>query len=284
MLNIRLKAELALLFSTILWGSSFVVIKIALQYASPVLFLSSRFFITVLLLSLIYFSTIRKASKEAWIAGGILGLFLFLGFFLQTLGLNYTTASKSAFITGLSVVIVPILSTFLAKERPRFSSLVAVVLVIVGLWLLTSPLGGNFNRGDLLTLFCTIFFALQIVYLNIYTQKIDYRPLFFIQMLAIFVFSLPGLTFLAPLKLQINTTFLTTLILIVFFCTYLSFFIQSRFQRYTTPTRAVLIYSVEPVIASVLASLILDERLTSVAWAGAALILAGMLLSELGKK
>ena len=131
MLTSARKAELILLSITLIWGSTFVIVKTALGYASPFLFIATRFFLATLVIRLILSYKLKDISKETIRAGIILGIFLFFGFAFQTVGLKFTSASKSAFVTSMSVVLVPILATFLTKDKPRNSSLLGILFVVL---------------------------------------------------------------------------------------------------------------------------------------------------------
>jgi drug/metabolite transporter (DMT)-like permease len=278
------KAELSLLLLTFIWGTTFPLVKTALDFSSPFLFVLLRFALAALAVGLIFGGRISFEAKGIIRAGAVIGVFLFLGFAFQTLGLKHTTASKSAFITGLFVVMIPPLSYLILKEKVRIFSLIGVVLALTGLYLMTSPRGSEFNMGDFFTFFCALAFSLQVIFVQIYTKRFDFLTLTFIQIAVTALLSI-------PFALALETTTLTYdpwLILAIFVCailaTALALFLQNRMQKETTTVKAALIYAMEPVFAAVFSYLLLGEILGWVGILGGGLILSGMLCSELGRR
>lgn len=187
----RLKAELILFLITFIWAGTFVIIKPTLQFISPLLFVTIRFLIAALVLTLIYRERLLRIPKPTLKMGSILGIFLFIGFVVQTIGLKYTTATKSALITGTFVVFTPILQVFVERKPLKTGSILGVILVFAGLIFLSSnesnflelilTIGKDFNIGDLLTLICAIFFSGYIVYLDIISDKTDFNDVVWLQ-------------------------------------------------------------------------------------------------------
>ncbi len=283
MLTSARRAELILLAMTLIWGSTFVLVKTALGQASPFVFLATRFFIATLFIRLILADKFKVIPKETLRAGIILGVFLFLGFAFQTVGLKFTTASKSAFVTSMSVVLVPILATFLTKDRPKNSSLVGILLVVIGMYFLTLPKSQKFNAGDILTVFCAVAFAFQIIYVEIYNKKYDTAQLLYVQLLATFVLSLPSIFLFDKFQFDLGATLIFTLLTTSIVATCLVFYLQNKFQKNTTATKAAVIYTLEPVFASFFAYFSFGETLGTVSLIGAAFIICGTLVSELGR-
>jgi drug/metabolite transporter (DMT)-like permease len=267
------KAELSLLLLAFFWGVTFPLVKIALNFCSPFLFLAIRFSLATLIIWLVYSKRISLVDKPTLKAGIMLGIFLFLGYAFQTVGLKYTAASKSAFITGLFVIMVPPMSVLLVKEKPKIFSLIGVLLAISGLWLMTRPKGSEFNLGDLLTLFCAISFSFHVIFVQIYAKEFPFEKLVFVQLLTTALLSIPSMFLLETMKFVYNHNLLS-----------LGITVQNRMQKDTTATKASVIYTMEPVFAGVFSYLILGEVLGSVGMVGAGLILSGMLCSELGKR
>jgi drug/metabolite transporter (DMT)-like permease len=277
------RAEGVLLGLTMIWGSTFVVGKIVLQHLSPLETIAIRFTLSTLFFLVFFSRQIFPLSRRQIVRGGILGVFLFLGFVPQTVGLTLTTASKSAFITGMMVVFVPLLQVVIERRAPKIGNITGVAVVSAGLWLLTSPSGSSFNLGDALTLVCAVLFAVYIVYIDLVSHDMSAVQLTFLQMAtnaglalaATFVFDtvpagIPGGTVVAILYLTAFATILTT-------------FLQTRFQKETTPTRAAIIFTIEPVFAAVSAAVILGERIGAGGAVGGCLIIGGVLISELSE-
>ncbi len=277
------KAEIILVLITLIWGTSFVLIKTSLNYSSTFLFLALRFFLAALILGIWFYKDLKNIPPATWIAGIIIGVFLSAGNFFQTAGLKITTASKSAFFTSTVVVYVPMISVFLAKEKLKLSSILSVMIVTIGLFLLTSPQGEGFNWGDFLTIFCAISFAFQLVFVQVFSGKFEVKQLVFVQILTNFVLCLPLIFIFDTVHLSLNWKLISFLIYLAAIATSLVFFLQMRFQKETTATKAAIIYCLEPVFASSIAHLSIGETFTTIGLIGAIIIIAGILMSELTK-
>jgi len=275
------KAEAALLATTFIWGGTFAVVKLAMDDVSPILLIAIRFVVAALIVLAFGYRKIFPLPGSVIQKGTILGLFLFLGFLTQNIGLTITTASKSAFITGMMVLFVPMLQFVIERRAPKIGNIVGVLLVTAGLWFLTSPEGSSFNIGDALTLVCAVLFAIYIVYLDVVSKETSTERLLFLQLGSMAVFSLVALALFETPRFNVNTSSVVSMIYLTLLATLLTTLVQTRFQKETTPTRAVVIFSVEPVIASGVAYLLLGEILGALGLLGGALIIAGVLLSEL---
>jgi len=275
----RLKAELMLSFATMVWGATFVVVKDALEFASPTAFIAIRFTLAGVLLFLVL--SRGRISPVVLGKGVLLGFVLYVGYLFQTTGLLYTTPSKSAFITGFSVVIVPFIQA-LQGFRIRKATVVGAILGIVGIYLLVLPRGvASVNRGDLLTLVAASAFAFHIVFVGAYTRRHSYRQLVSIQILVVGL-----LSFLSwPVGMEFRITWtpglLAALLVTSVLATAFAFSIQNWAQQFTPPSHTALIFALEPVFAGITSWLVLEERLGGHLFAGCALILAAMVVSEL---
>jgi drug/metabolite transporter (DMT)-like permease len=277
----RGRAELYLFSTTFIWGGTFVAVKLGLVDLSPVLFVALRFSLAGILLFVLGVRRILKINRALLWKGILLGFLLYLGFALQTIGLNDTTASKSAFITGLMVLFTPFYQFVIEKRPPKLGNILGVMIVTAGLWLLTSPSGAAFTFGDFLTLLCAAVFGLYIVMLDLMSKEEDAFQLTFLQMIA------PAVLGWLTVPWVENPTFHPTpmAIAVLLFCALLGNivcgYIQTRYQRDTTPTRTVIIFTIEPLWASILGYLILREVIGYWGAAGGALIISGILVSEL---
>lgn len=280
-MNARTRAELYLLSITLIWGSTFVITKGALKDVSPFLYTTIRFTAAAFLLGMLTVRTVTKTTRRSFVKGGILGVLLFVGFILQTIGLQYTSASKSAFITGMLVVLTPICQIVIERRPPQLGNLIGIVLVTVGLYLLTSPEGSEFNIGDLLTLGCALCFALYIVYLDIFSQVDDPILLTFHQSLVSGLLALVGVFVYEEVVWNPTPPLLGALAYLTVFATLIALFVQVKYQKDTTPTRAAVIFSVEPVFAAIFAYFFAGEVMGAIGVLGGGLIVAGMLVSEL---
>lgn len=281
MLSRQGKADLFLFSTTFIWGSTFVLVKTGLESLSPLLLVAVRFTLAAAILIPIGGKALLRAGPALYRDGFGLGFLIFLGFVLQTWGLQETTAANSAFITGMMVIFTPLFQLALLKRPPRPGNLVGVAVVSAGLWLLTQPASGDLNQGDFLTLLCAIVFALYIVRLDQISRRHPILPLTFVQILAPAVYAWIALPFLERASFDPTVAAVTTIVYLAVLATIVTGYIQTRYQRDTTPTRAVLIFTLEPLWAAGLGYVALQEVMRPEAIVGGALILAGILISEL---
>jgi drug/metabolite transporter (DMT)-like permease len=277
----RTRAELFLLSITLIWGSTFALSKYLLETVSPLFYIGVRFTLALIVLALIASRRVFTTTKDAFLKGGILGLLLFAGFVAQTVGLQYTGASKSAFITGMMVVFTPICQIIIERKTPKIGNVIGIVLVTIGLYLLTSPAGSEFNIGDGLNLLCAVTFALYIVYMDVFSKGQDPVHLTVAQFVVCAVFGLIGSLSFESIRFNPTPGAYGALAYLIIFATVIALFVQARFQRDTTPTRSAVIFSVEPVLAAIFAYFLLGEVLGAAGMLGGGLIVGGVLVSEL---
>jgi len=279
--------DLALLLLTLLWGTSFQLVKSVLEAASPGVFLAARFATASTALAIVWAVRRDPASTRVWRDGGLLGLLALAGFVLQTIGLRYTTAARSGFLTGLSVLIVPFVARYALGRRVPAVSWIGVALATVGLALLTRPLddgiGGAVRLGDALTVGCAVAFALMIVLTSEWSPRHPLTPFVFAQVSVVLL----GAIVLMPLegpRLDPDRlpSFAATALFTGLALTAGAFFVMAWAQRRTTAVRAALIYALEPVSAALFASLYGGERLLAADWAGGALVVLGVVAGEVG--
>jgi drug/metabolite transporter (DMT)-like permease len=279
----RGKAEAALAVNTLFWGSTFVLAKAALVHISPVFFLAARFTLAAIALLIVFPRVLRMRLTRKMVGGGTLtGIFLFMGYLFQTIGLQFTTPAKSAFITGLATVMVPLLAALVYRNRPQVSEWIGVSVATLGMGLLTleGPFG-SISRGDLLTLLGAAAFAAHIVTLGHFSESMEFELLSVAQIGAAAVSALALFWWVEPLRIDWQPVVFWAILITGLVCTAVAFTIQAWAQRYTSSTRTALIYALEPVFAGITSWLILGEVLSGRAAAGAVLILAGVLLVEM---
>jgi drug/metabolite transporter (DMT)-like permease len=279
----RRKADLGLLFNTMIWGSTFVLVKSALNDISPILFLALRFSLATL--SLLILLRGRAGLSFDWKtvgAGSLAGFFLFAGYVLQTWGLRLTTAPKSAFLTGLTSLLVPLLATLVYRNRPQVSEVVGVLVATVGLALMTLERSiGSVNRGDVLSILCAVGFAAYIVTLGHFSERMRFELLSVSQLAAAAVLALSLFWWAEKPQLTWRPAVVYAILITGLFATALAFTIQAWAQQFTTSTRTALIYMLEPVFAWVTSYVLVGEGLSRRAAVGAALILGGVVLVEM---
>jgi drug/metabolite transporter (DMT)-like permease len=281
--NRRRAAEAALVFNVIVWGATFVLIKAALTDVSPVLFLALRFTLaTGALLAVFRGSAMPWRSWKTAGAGALAGIFLFSGYAFQTMGLRLTTAPRSAFITGLTSVAVPLLAAVVYRVKPQVSEVMGVLIATAGLALMTLPgVLGPVGWGDLLTVCCAAGFAAHIVTLGHFSEKMGYELLAVGQIAISAVLSWSLFSFLETPHVVWRPVVVWAILITGLLCTALAFSLMAWAQRYTSPTRTALIFMLEPVFAWLTSYLTVGEGLSGRAAAGAALILGGVAMAEL---
>lgn len=274
-------ADLSLLFVALAWGGGFVVLKDALDSITPFYVMAVRFALTALILMIIFWKKFKNISKQDINAGMIIGVFLFLGFATQTVGLQYTTASKSAFLTGTNVVIVPFLAWMVHKQRPDGYAMVSTFIALIGIALLTLEGSLTINNGDALTLACAVSFAGHIVSVGYLGKGKDPLLLTTLQMIvAALLFIIFAALFEPVPETLISSDIFGAVAYMVLFPTLLAFLIQNVAQQLTTSTHAALILCLESVFGTLLAVIILKESLTIQAILGCTLIFAAIVITE----
>ncbi len=281
-------ADLSLLLLTLLWGTTFTLVKGALEVGSTGVFLAARFGTAAAVLAVAALWRRDPVGPGFWRHGLLLGLFMLGGFVLQTLGLVLTTPARSGFITGLSVLVVPFIARFTLGRQVRWSAWAGVALAVVGLTLLTRPFDAGavtpaVRLGDLLTLGCAVAYALQITFTSEWSGRHPLVPFTLLQVSVVLV----GALVMLPLEgARFDAARWPTFAGVVLFTgvamTAGAFFVMNWAQRHTTAVRAALIYALEPVTAALFSWYVIDERLGAAGWLGGALIALGVLAGEVG--
>ncbi|HWA92949.1 MAG TPA: DMT family transporter, partial [Terracidiphilus sp.] len=298
----RLRAYLLMVFVVAVWGSTFVVIKGALEDATPAAFNLVRMTLAFVLLAVAYHRAWRGISRRQIAAGALVGLCLAAGYQFQTTGLARTTPSKSAFITGLVVVLVPLLSMIPGlrppdARKPRWNAWTGAVLAFTGILLLTAqpavenssagvlasllPDLHTINFGDVLTFGCSIAFALHCIALSHTSPKIGFQPLALLQVGFCAVFMAMSLPFIEKPELHWTPRLITALIVAAALATAAAFSIQSWAQSVLPSTHIALLLTLEPVFAWITSFVFMGERMGMRPATGALMILAGIALTEL---
>jgi drug/metabolite transporter (DMT)-like permease len=274
-----LKAAILLLTTTFFWGITFTIVKQAVETVDVFVFLSQRFILAFVCILPICIYKGTRLDLATLRQGAVMGLFLFGAYAFQTMALLYTTASNTGFLTGLNVVMVPVISALLLKQAIPHTIKIAVVFSAVGLFLLCSNGRMTINSGDLLAGICAICVSLHLIYTGEYARQNDYFWLTAVQLGMVALLS--STTALATGKkiLVWYPHLLSTLLICALIATVFAFLVQTSMQRYISHTNTALIFCTEPVFAAIYAWLILDERLGVAGFLGALLIFAGMVVS-----
>jgi drug/metabolite transporter (DMT)-like permease len=287
--NKRILADLALLFCSLIWGATFVAVKDALADVSVFVYLAVRFAIAAVVLGFIFWRTVREIRVPTMWAGIQIGFFMLGGYAFQTTGLLYTTPSKAAFITGSSVIIVPLLLAAFGGRRINTWVWAGALSAFVGLYYLTIPPGqglGGLNRGDPIVFGGAVMFALHIIFISRYVGNHSAVALSFVQIATTAVISGLSLPLLSEFGFEVPQLHLTGTVIFATLVTALGstaigFTFQNWAQQYTSPSHTAIFISLEPVFAILTSWLMASERLTGRLIFGGALILLGILFAEL---
>lgn len=288
-------ADITLLFVAFVWGSTFLVVQQAIVSLPPNAFNAVRFTIASLFLFVFQLvfrpQQIRKWNRKLLLAGAVLGFWLCLGYSLQTVGLLYTTSSKAGFITGLSVVLVPLLAFLLLRDKIKPAAVAGVILAAIGLFLLTQTQDSIvLNPGDALVFGCAVSFAMQIVITGKYARHFSALPLAIAQLGTVAVLSWIGAFLFEDYRRAFDPQILFMpevawgLFITSIFATALAFLAQTALQKHTSSTRVALIFSLEPVFAALTSYVVIHEVLSGRQLLGCLLIFIGMILAELPVK
>lgn len=273
--------KLCLLFATLVWGTSFFILKNAIDVFPTFFVLAVRFSLSAVLIGLIFIKRIIKINKKSALHGSIIGLVVAGAYALQTVGLKYTTPSKNAFLTAVYVVLVPFLSWLFLRKKPQVKNIIAAVLCIVGIGLVS--LNGEFliGIGDLLTILSGIFYALQIVFTAKYASDDDPIQLVFTELLVVGVIF--WVVSLSAEKIPTNVTFMSFLpiLYLSFICTAVAQFCQMVGQKHTSSNSAAIILSLETVFGTLFSVIFYHEVLTLQLICGFVIIFIAVLLGEI---
>jgi len=272
-------ADFLLLLVAVFWGVTFKLVQNAIADMPVFMFLFLRFFLSFLLMFIVFYKKI-SFDKNSLKAAFILGFVNFLVFSFQTFGLLYSPSSVVAFITGLYVILTPVIAFFLFKKHISFYAIIGVILAFLGIYLLTGADIEGFGKGEIFTLICAVFVALHINYTDIYSKKYNLYTLVTFQFLATSLFSLLFTPFEKG-NINFSSDVIIGLIVTVLFATVFAYFIQTYAQKFTTPTKTAVIFAMEPVSAAIF-GYFYGEHLSVIQITGAVLVIIAMLISETG--
>ncbi len=278
MKNYKIRAIVLLIIMSAIWGSTFPLIKSLLSNMSSFELLSLRFLFAAIIAMPIIVFKIRKQNTKTVLKTFILGFALWMAYSTQTIGLNYTTPSKSAFITGLYIVFTPVIAGFISKERIEKRLLFSIILSLIGLLLIS---GVSFfeirivNIGDLVTLISAIAFAFQIVLTSILVKETDMNFITGLQMIVMFILSTAANSF--RINLVFPTWIIVSLILLGTIGGYFAILAETYALKHIDPDKASVIFTLEPVFALIFSVIFLRELITAKTLVGFALIFASIL-------
>jgi len=278
----HVKVNALLVLVTMIWGSSFLIVQQTIRLTGPFTFLAMRFSIAALVLAVIFHKRLAQITRAEIIAGSIIGLFLFSSYALQSMGLQHTTSSKAGFITGMYVPLVAILAVPLLRQKPTLSSLLGVMLSVVGLTLISvnSSFQFTFGLGEFLVMGCAIATALHVIFISKFSPGVDAINLALVQITLTAILSLISMPIarepfaLPPLPVWGSALFMGVA------ATAFALVVMNRVQQFVSSTNATLIYALELVWVGMLGSLA-GEQLSLFAWIGCGCIILGTITSEL---
>ncbi|MBU5613570.1 DMT family transporter [Geomonas sp. Red51] len=279
----KFRAGILLLITTFFWGVTFTVVKDAISKVDVFVFLSQRFLIAAAIMLPIALTRTNRIKIKLFTHGTILGIFLFASYAFQTVALKYTSASNTGFLTGLSVLLVPLFGAAIFRHSVGTGIRWGVGLATPGLFLLCTDGSLSFNVGDILGAICGACVALHLLYTSHFTRHADSD----VYLLTTLQLSVVGVLSLASASLRGQEVFvwhpelLWTLVVCVLIATIFAFLVQTTMQKWISPAHTALIFCTEPVFAAAYAYNAAGERLGALGFLGAALILAGMVVSEL---
>lgn len=281
----KLLAALGIIATTMIWGSSFVVMKNSVDLVPPAWLLAIRFTAAALVGGIVFHKNLLRMNRDTVFCGMLLGLAINVSYLFQTYGIKYTTASKNAFITTLYVIIVPFLHWMATKKRPSFHHLLAAVIAVAGLALLSLEGDLSIQYGDFLTLLCGIGFAVHMVLIDRFTLKHDTVALTILQLASAAVINWILAPFLdGPMDVSVlrDMGLWAGIFYLAVFCSMIGFLLQNLGQKILNANTASVLLSLESVFGAIFSVWLLHEVMTTRMLAGCALMFGAVILSQAG--
>ena len=274
-------AELALVGIAAVWGLTFTMVQDAIAILPTLAFLGYRFTAATALVAPVFWQRLRALPRDGWRAAAVMGVFLTAGYIFQTLGLEHTSPSDAGFITGLFVVLTPLLGALFLRQRISGVAWAAAAVSALGLYLLSGA-GGDFTlRGDGLVFLCALSFAAHILATDRGAARFDVGALLVIQLAIAGSVSLILALATGDLQAPHGGKVWLALVVTAVFASAIGFFVQTYAQQHAPPARTALILASEPAFAGLFGYLLNGDRLAAVAWLGAGLIMAAIVAVEL---
>lgn len=276
-----LYADLILLLVALLWGTTFVGGKYALNYFTPLYIIAIRFIMAFIMMAIAFRKELVSLTRKDIRGGAIVGTVLFIAFGTQLIALQYTDAGKQAFLAGTYVVLVPFISWWLHKKRPDSSSFVGAFICFIGIGLLTLNDSLSIGAGDSLTLLSSVFFAGHIISNGYFVDDIGPIKLTLVQFGTVALLATVSALIVEPFPTMVDPKGIYALIYLGVLCTGVAYFLQSIGQKYALSSHTAIILSLEAVFGSVLALFVLGEVFTFKMLLGCGSILLAILIIEL---
>lgn len=273
--------EIGLIITAIIWGSGFVATAVALTYYTPYQTMAIRFLVGGIILGIVFFNRLKKINMTMLRKGTFLGTILYISFALQTVGLQYTTPSKNAFITAVNVVIVPLIAFLFYRKRLNRAEVIGAILALIGIGFMSLQISGTINLGDFLTFLCAIGFAFHIVYTAKFVKGEDPIQLTLVQLLTAAVIGFIVIAIKGELTMPFEPVALMPVLYLGIFSTTIAYLLQTAGQKLVSETKAAIILSTEALWGTLFSVIILSELITLRMTIGAFLIIVAILISEL---
>lgn len=283
--RLGLLGRLALFTAALIWGTSFVVLKSALGNVGTMWTLAIRFTLAALIMLIPAAKKLRRIKKHTLRGGVLMGMCLAAAYIVQTYGLSYTTPGKNAFLTSTYCVLVPFMAWGIYKRKPGFFNIAAAVLCVTGIGFVALNSGfEQLNVGDVITVFCGIFYSLQIVLLEQYAGETDSLTITGIQFAAAAVLCWLGALLFESAPVNVPLSAWMNILYLSVMCTAVCFFLQAWGMRYTPSAEAAMLLTLEAVFGTLISVLFFGEKLTPRLVLGFALIFVAVLVSEVGEE
>lgn len=276
---------IGLIIASFLWGSSFIVNRIALDsHLTAPTVLSFRFILATVIMSLVFRKELKHLTKDTLIAGFVLGAVQVVAFYLQTVGLKYTTPANNAFITSTIVIMVPFINWIVLKEKPKLLIIISAIICFVGVVILSVDLSSDikFGLGDLLSLLCAVFFAIHTIVMSYYVKRYNTNLLLIIQFLTAGVISLVMLLFEKPNFDAINyMPAISSLMYLTVLCTCVAYMLKMNSLKSISPSIVSIVLSTEALFATALSVMLGYDKMKSTMVIGGSLIMLAVIVPQI---
>ena len=272
--------EILLFITAIIWGSGYIGMKVGLEHLTVFQIMAGRFALATILLAVIFHKNVKLITKRVLWRGIILGAILFIAFTVQTIGLDYTTPSKNAFLTAVNVMIVPVIAYVIYKRKFDRFEMLAALLAIVGIGFLSLQVSMTMKSGDFLSLLSAIGFAFDIFYTNMFVKTEDALALTIVQLFTAAVLSIIAVILLGEVPTTVSTEDVSVILYLGVVCTTIAYVCQNIGMQYADPTKSALILSTEALFGTIFSLIILHEILTGRMIIGSLLILMAIIIAE----
>lgn len=280
----EIKSELGLLLTAFIWGFGFIASQISLIYFTPYQVLFLRFTMAFLIMICLFWKKVKNIKVKTIKKAALVGVFLYGAFLLQIIGLKYTSASKNAFLTGINVILVPIISYFILKRKLRLREIIASILSVIGISILSFTNFSNINIGDILTILCAVAFALHIITTDIYVENEDPIEFTIVQMGTCAILGFVSTVFLSLEFKPINTEAIFVILYLGIVSTMIAYMLQTSCQKNVSETKSAVLLSTESLFGPILAFIILNEEVTYKTVFGGIIIFISIIIASIPSK